>query len=126
MEQYRKLYSYLPYFEKRADENLKTITEGSSLFHASYVEKINEFVSSFYDSGFVDSDYGGTLSTHGITSVEKIRGSIPTASADLLKAIMTQMIREERFSSGAIASYAENGFIEQALRRLGGIYGYTS
>lgn len=92
MEQYHKLYSYLPYFEKRADENLKTITEGSSLFHASYVEKINEFVSSFYDSGFVDSDYGSTLSTHGITSVEKRRGSIPTAGADNLRIyILTEL-----------------------------------
>ena len=35
------------------------------------------------------------------------------------KVTMTHMIQKERFSSGAIASYAQNGFFEQALRRLG-------
>ncbi|WP_186673671.1 DUF6508 domain-containing protein [Sporosarcina sp. BP05] len=66
------------------------------------------------------------MSIHGITSLEKTAKNIPPANVNLLKAIMTQIIREQRFSAGAIAWYAKDGFFEQALRRLGELFGYAS
>lgn len=126
MGKVRELYSYLPYFGKMTGEDTKKFIEDSSLFHASYAEEINAFVSCFFESGFRDTDYKNTLSAHGVTSAEKMWEQIHTADVDLLKAIMTQMIREERFSTGAIASYAKDGFFERALRRLGVLYGYAA
>lgn len=124
MVDYQKLYSYLSYFEKITGNDTNNLMEEKSLFYISYEEKINEFVKCFSELEFKDYAYTDTLSEHGITSVEEMAVKIPTADAGLLKAIMTKMIREERFSTGAIAAYAKDGLFEQALRRLGELYGY--
>lgn len=124
MEAYKELYSYLPYFEGLTGKDSNEITEDSSLFDVSYTEKINEFIACFYDSEFVDTSYTTTLSDYEIINMTDMATRIETADLDLLKAMMTQMIREERFSSGAIASYIVEGYFEKTLKRLGELCGF--
>ncbi len=58
MEKYCEFYSYLSYFEELSGIDTSAILEDISLFYVSYEDKINEFVSCFYESDFTDTDYG--------------------------------------------------------------------
>ncbi|WP_233193492.1 MULTISPECIES: DUF6508 domain-containing protein [Sporosarcina] len=44
--------------------------------------------------------------------------AIPTADMEVLKALLTRMVREERFAAGALAQYASNGMVADVLCRL--------
>lgn len=124
MKDYRKLYSFLPYFEEAASKGTEDLVKDGSLFYTEYSGKIDEFVDCFYEQDFMDTSYIETLNQHGIINEQTMAEKIPEADMELLKAIMTQMTREERFTTGAIAGYAKDGLVAQALIRLGEIFDY--
>ncbi|WP_404451829.1 DUF6508 domain-containing protein [Virgibacillus necropolis] len=116
MTNYQKLYSYLPGGEK------PFVCE-QNLLYTEYAQEMGEFAECFYEAGFVDKAYTDTLEEYGITDFNEIDRKISTADERLIKAILTKMIRDERFTSGAWISYAKKGLFEKVLRRIGELYG---
>ncbi|ASN06368.1 DUF6508 domain-containing protein [Virgibacillus necropolis] len=113
MKDYQKLYAYLPYFEKLSRDN-NGLTDGKNpfvseqhLLYTEYAKEMVEFAECFYEVGFVDADYMETLDEYGITNADEMDCNIPTADERLTKAILTKMIRDERFTSDAWVSYVE-------------------
>lgn len=118
MTNWRKLYQHLPYFEQAAKHTSDSfITEGA-LFHVEYEQDLNEFLRDYYEVDWTDTSYTDTLEVAGLSTVEQMVEAIPTADIEILKAIMTRMVREERFAAGALAHYASNGMIAGVLRKL--------
>ena len=95
------------------------------MMYTEYAKEMNDFAHCIYEVKYTDFDYVSTLKEYGVMEYEDLKEKVLTADEKLLKAIMTQLIRDERFNSGAWIAYEEDGLFEKALRRLGVIYGYS-
>ncbi|WP_369802880.1 DUF6508 domain-containing protein [Sporosarcina sp. P20a] len=93
------------------------ITEGS-LFHVEYEQGLNEFLRDYHELDWTDTRYPDTLEAVGISTAEQMAEAIPIADMEVLKALLTRMVREERFAAGALAQYARNGMVADVLCRL--------
>lgn len=99
MGKYDKLFTYISYFEQ-ADENA-----GSWIFPASgspytdYDPQFNNFIKDVYQSDILDTNYLEHLAPY-MKANQDIRTLIPTADLDLLIAIFTYFIRQDRFCEG--------------------------
>ncbi|GKV70482.1 hypothetical protein NCCP2716_29800 [Sporosarcina sp. NCCP-2716] len=113
-----KLVSHLPYFESVEGRGTASMVKEANLFYVDYEEGLRSFVADFHDSGIADTSYTETLANAGIRSSDEMASAIPAADEAVLRAMLTQMVREERFSSGALARYANDGVIAEVLRRL--------
>ncbi|WP_430787244.1 DUF6508 domain-containing protein [Virgibacillus flavescens] len=128
MSGYHKLIAFLPYFEELSRDP-KRIMEGDQPFvieatplYTNYSHEMEEFVECMYEVEYIDGDYKSTLEEYGVTDVDEMDCKISTANEQLVKAILTKMIRDERFTSGAWITYAKKGLFEKALRRMGELY----
>ncbi|ARF12981.1 DUF6508 domain-containing protein [Sporosarcina ureae] len=118
MTRWRKLYQHLPYFEQAAERNPESFITEELLFHAEYEQDLNEFLRDYHDLDWTDTRYPNTLEAAGISTAEQMAVAIPIADMKVLKALLTRMVREERFAAGALAQYASNGMVADVLCRL--------
>lgn len=113
----KELYSYLSFFEQAKTNDEMLIVE-STLLYTTYSSKVDTFFDHFYHSELIDYKYNRTLSAYGVSSDEEMAKAIPTANFELLKAIFTKVIREERFVSGAFIHYVKEDIVSSMLKRL--------
>lgn len=92
------VYNHLSFLEQVKADDKQLITE-SNLLYTEYDLKINAFFERFYDSELID--YEQTLLAYDVFSEEGTAKAILTENFQLLKAILTKVIHEERFVSGA-------------------------
>lgn len=132
MEDYQKIYSFLPYFKELSDVQESSNKETKSFYirqdmmHTDYSEEMLQFNKSVYASNFIDKNYSRTLEEYGIKNEQEMEKCIVTADRKLLKAILTHMLRAERFVSGAWISYEHDGLFLKVLQRFGTLYSYSS
>jgi hypothetical protein len=112
-----QLLAYLPYFQEEKQKR-GSVAKESHLMHTTYEKTMESFVDDVCKVGFIDTDHHQALEARGIKGIEAIEKAIPEADEHLLKAIVTQLIRAERFMSGAWIGYVENGTFLSVLRRL--------
>ncbi|WP_368652758.1 DUF6508 domain-containing protein [Ornithinibacillus sp. 4-3] len=124
MGQYQKLCSYLDYFEERTKEKdvedieqLSYVRE-STPYYISYSREMMNFAKACYEVEFIDFSYTHTLEAHQIHSVEGMEEKVEVADEPLLKAILTKIIREERFVAGAWIAYMKKNLFLKVLLRL--------
>lgn len=103
MTRMRKLYQHLPYFEQATERKPESFITEESLFHAQYEQGLNEFLRDYHDLDWTDTRYPNTLEAAGISTAEQMAQAIPIADMKVLKALLTRMVREERFAAGALA-----------------------
>ncbi|WP_088008322.1 DUF6508 domain-containing protein [Indiicoccus explosivorum] len=125
MEDYRRLYAFLPYFEEIRYSREQSFFTEQEMTGTVYSAEMENFAESVYSSGFTDAEYAHTMHKYGVESEEDMKNRLAFADQALLKAIVTHMIRAERFISGAWITYEEKGMFVTALRRLGDLYGYS-
>lgn len=132
IEDYQQIYSFLPYFEELAmnrenpSKNPEPFVIRQEMMHTEYSEEMQKFTETVYATGFIDRDYTQTLDDYGVKNDENIEKHLSTADKKLLRAILTRMLRTERFVSGAWIGYEEQGLFVKALERLGVQYGFSS
>lgn len=132
MEDYEQVYSFLPYFEelsnnrKNSTKNTKPFFIQQEMMYTQYSEEMERFAKSIYSSNLIDRDYSETLNEYGISDDQDMETNLDRADKKLLRAMLTKMLRTERFVSGAWISYEEKGMFLKALQRLGNLYGYSS
>lgn len=123
LNKYDALLDYISYFE---DESIKHYywTESKRdekgtiiLGYPSYDETFNEFIHAVYDSNIIKQDYMEYLGNQEVEP-KKFQDIIATADIDLLSAILTYLVREERFCTGAWAKSIDDKLFLKVLYRI--------
>ncbi len=82
---------------------------------------LDDFVGDFYGLvGFADTSYGATLERYGIEMSDEGFDAcgIEHADLDLIRALITTCVRQDRFCSGLLGEFARSGFLDRCLLRL--------
>ena len=116
MSTYIQLLNYIPYFENENIEFCKW--EG---MYPKYDEKLEEFIMEVYKTDLLKSDYLDYLDERLLDS--DYAAAVPTADFELLRAILTFYVRQDRFVDGAWAGSAKDGVFLRILYRLKGLEG---
>lgn len=131
MKKYEKVYSYLDYFEsiskqpfESADIKLPFVKELNP-HYVTYTREMINFAKTVYEVDLIDYTYTETLKEYEIGDIDDMEKHISSADERLTQAILTKMVRDERFSSGAWITYVEKGMFIKVLRRIGELYGYS-
>jgi hypothetical protein len=113
---YKKIVSYLSYFENEKMEfgTWTTPEEGVSGYY-NYDKKLEDFIQELYKTDLLVGDY--LLRLEEVES-EDYGSIIPTVNLELLKAILTFYVRGERFSEGMWRTAAKNKLFYLILLRL--------
>lgn len=117
MGKYDKLLTYISYFEQ-ADKNAgKWIFPASGSPYTEYDPQFNNFIKDVYQSDILDTKYLEHLAPY-MKANQDIRTLIQTADLDLLIAIFTYFIRQDRFCEGLwIGAIVDKVFLS-ALTRM--------
>ena len=114
-----KLEKYLEYFKNIKDikESGNRVVEyhenGSISIYAVLDEKLNSFISDFYDSNIFDKNYKDNMGVLGDT-VNKIK----SLTKEELSTLLTHHIRMDRFCEGHLMSVANDGQLYEILKKL--------
>lgn len=111
MHTYIQLLNYIPYFEDETIEFCRW--EG---MYSNYDEKLKEFIKEVYKTDLMKSDYLSYLDERLLD--RDYSAAVPTADFELLRAILTFYVRQDRFSEGAWAGFAKEGVFLKILNRL--------
>lgn len=120
----KKLCQYMPYFESSAADSACRWVKGGAAgesnksCHPEYDEKFKDFIQAVYRSNLMSRDYLSLIRSAGLRSADQMAGAIDTADIELLKAILTGYVRQERFNEGLWASAVENKIFLRILTRL--------
>ena len=85
----KKLLSYIPYFESARDVE-----------YPARDEELLEFADTFYKTNLISYNYLVVLRSYNLHTMDQIESAIETADLELLKAILTGYIRQDRFKWG--------------------------
>ena len=82
---------------------------------------LDDFIDAFYDSiEHTRIDYFETLERYGVEMSD--RGleacDVEHANAELVRALILTLVRQDRFAEGLLGRYARNGFLDRCLFRL--------
>lgn len=86
--------------------------------HTTYDRPVLKFMDEVYKSNLLSYDYLDVIKNNDLNNQEEIKGTINTADFELLTAILTGYIRQERFCEGLFASVIEDKTILKILRRF--------
>ncbi|MFZ3130940.1 MAG: ADP-ribosylglycohydrolase family protein, partial [Desulfosporosinus sp.] len=115
------VWYYTPFFEKHPTAKWLGEKQKKGTIQIpfpAYDEALIEFEQTFYLSGSADVNYLDTLASYGIKAdQDSFALAVPTAEEQLLNAMLTCYIRQERFCDGLITA-VENGNIGHILARL--------
>ena len=120
-----KLCSYIPYFETATRESVCHYEGGEKLgekqftmAYPVYDETLNEFIQEVYKTNIMCNNYDEVIHSRGLDNEEEIKSSIDAADIELIKAILTGYVRQERFCDGLWASAVEDKTFLKILQRL--------
>jgi hypothetical protein len=99
MGKYDNLLSYISYFEQ-ADENAgRWVFPVNGSPYTEYDTQFDNFIKDVYQSNILDTNYLEHLEPY-LKENRNIKDLIPIADIELLLAIFTYYIRQERFCEG--------------------------
>lgn len=121
----RRLCAYIPFFESfdagkicQIEEGIQNAEKPTFPYHV-YEERLERFIKDFLKSSLVDHNYLDTIGAKGIKGNERLGIEIiESADLELIKAIMTYYVRQERFCDGLWYSAARDGIFLALLMRL--------
>lgn len=120
-----KLCSYIPFFETATRESIcqwsgdEKLGENNYIMHSpEYVPAMYEFIEEVYKANLISFDYLNITNGRGIDSADEMISAINTADLNLVRAILTGYIRQERFCDGLWASAVEDKVFLKILKRL--------
>lgn len=102
-----------PYLVKAAIYTVFSYINLRDLTKFSY----SEFYKTVEYSDFLDFNYGDHLSTHPICIAEEIK-MLKNADFQLVKALLTAMLREDHFCNGSFERRLENRDVSRVIRKL--------
>jgi ADP-ribosyl-[dinitrogen reductase] hydrolase len=119
------LCSYIPYFETATRENLCQWGGGKKLgekeftmAYPIYDHTLEEFIQAVYKTNLISYDYLDITNERDLHNTEQMIEAIDSANFELVKAILTGYVRQERFCDGLWASAVEDKAFLKILLRL--------
>lgn len=120
---YEKLFGYIKYFE---NDNVDFYRWQSSkredgvitMSYPVYDKKLREFIQDVYESGIMLNDYQSLIRSDISTGDEAIMLINNTDNPDMLRALLTYFVRQERFSEGSWAEAANKRIFLSILLKL--------
>lgn len=120
-----KLSYFIPYFETATGESVCHWSGGKKLgenqFTVSYPiydDTLVEFIEEFYKTNLISYGYLDTTRNRGLRDMGEMNNAIEEADLELLKAIFTGYIRQERFCDGLWAKAVEDKVFLRTLKRF--------
>lgn len=120
-----KLCKYIPYFENATKDSACHWSGGEKLGEKHYTSCypvydniLQEFISEFYKTNLICYDYFDATHNKGLNGTEDMNSVIDTADFELLKAILTEYIRQERFCDGLWELAVEDKVFLKILQRF--------
>ncbi len=120
---FKNLMDCKPFFDKRAKTEWyapKPVDNVSPFPYPKYGEEVNTLEQFVQDMDFGDFKYEDTLLRYGFDNAElkEYMEKAKTANTYLLKAMLTHIVRQERFVDGNIADAVRYGVISEILDEL--------
>ncbi|CAM3148438.1 DUF6508 domain-containing protein [Streptobacillus ratti] len=110
-----KILEYKPYFDKKEIVRwLPTNNRKTPEFFADYGQEVNDLIRLINNPYFIDFKYTDTIRRLKIHSFKE---AIPTANILGIRAMLTSIIRRERFGVGTISRAIADGLISALLER---------
>ncbi|WP_156299587.1 ADP-ribosylglycohydrolase family protein [Streptobacillus canis] len=110
-----KIMEYKPFFDKREIVRwLPTNNRKTPEFFADYGQEVNDLIKLMNTPNFADFGYQKTIKRLKINSFKE---AIPTANMLGLRAMLTSIIRRERFGVGTISRAIADGLVSEILER---------
>jgi hypothetical protein len=120
-----KLCSYIPYFETANKDSVCKWCGGEKLeenhfamAYPEYDQTLREFIHDVYETNLISFDYLEVIHERGVIGRDQMINAIDAADFDLLKALLTGYVRQERFCDGLWASAVEDKVFLKILKRL--------
>lgn len=109
------LAALLPVFEA-SDFSVGKI---ESLTYFDYSEAMSRFVETAYEDGWVspEVDWPSWMETEEACRLRDDPAAIPEATVEQLQKLLTTVIRQDRFVTGALAGAFESGMLTAVVRR---------
>ena len=109
------LAAFLPAF---ADPEFSVGSPGGPTYF-DYSEAVNRFVDVAYEDGWVspEVDWPSWKETEEARRLRDVPTAIPEATAEQLQKLLTTVIRQDRFVTGALAGAFESGLLTAIVRR---------
>lgn len=121
-QKYTKILDLKTFFDKK--EIIKWIPTNNrktANFYTNYGEEVNQLIDFVKSPIFVDYDYQKTIKLLGISSFKE---AIPNANMLTLRAILTSIIKRERYGIGNIGRASADGLISDILHKIDEILNY--
>lgn len=120
-----KLCKYIPYFEKATKDSVCHWSGGEKLGEKYYKSSypiydgmLEEFISEFYKTNLICYNYLDSIRDRGLNGTEDMNRAIDTADFELLKAILTGYVRQERFCDGMWESAVDDKIFLKILQMM--------
>ena len=120
-----KLTTYIPYFEDATEESVckwsKSEKVGDNTYTMSYPiyeDTLIEFIDEFHKTNLMIYNYLDTINKRGINGMDEMAESIADGDIELIRAILTGYVRQERFGDGLWADAVRDKVFLKILKRL--------
>ena len=125
----KKLCEYIPFFETATSENVcrweggeKT---GKDEYHISfpvYDSTLSNFIRDFYSTNLIYYNYLNLIEQRELNNTSEMIEAIATADLELLKALLTGFVRQERFGDGLWEFAIEQKIYLKVLKRFNELF----
>jgi ADP-ribosylglycohydrolase len=123
-----KLLKFIPYFENADPQNACRWCAGNKLGenhftmkYPLYQQTLEDFVKTVYSTNLICYNYIEIIEKYGLHDKEEMYMALEHSELELILAILTGYIRQERFCDGLWESAIENKVFLKILRRLEGL-----
>lgn len=120
-----KLLAFIPYFENINEKNVcswggaeKLGENHFSMPYPIYEQALECFIQEVYSSNLLSHNYLEVIEKYGLDGKEEMNAAIEQSDLELILAILTGYIRQERFCDGLWESAVQDKTFYKILRRL--------
>lgn len=121
----KRLLKFIPYFETATGESVCHWDGGRKLSEKYYTTSypvydciLDQFIQEFYKTNLICYNYLNIIDSKGLKMTSEINNAIDDADMELLKAIFTGYVRQERFCDGLWANAVEDKVFLKILNRF--------
>jgi len=117
MHQYDKVLSYIDYFSTAGEKAGTWVSKPHVFPYVNYSPEMISFIDEVYKTDLIDIEYLSYLENH-IPKESNLSDYIENADFQLLRAIITYYVRQERFQEGLWLGAVQDGILGKILLRM--------
>jgi len=111
---YSNLTDYITYFEHDFNNSDCVV----DLFYTTYPQQLEDFLRKFFSTELADYQYSKKMDEKNWWDETIIQNAIPFMSVSDVGTCITAILRQDRFNSGTILRFIQNGILIKLLKHL--------